>query len=109
MKRKANKTTSFSTKDPAILGVAWYQSEQWPRLREVASDSENLEQNYPDWEANANEAIRNLRRAGARVERVVIDIEELVEWCGHKGRAVDSSARAEFTSEKLREKHTGKK
>jgi hypothetical protein len=32
-----------------VTGVAWYRAEQWQRLREVAADVENLEENHEAW------------------------------------------------------------
>ena len=61
----------------AAPGVAWFDREQWQRLREVAADP----------------------------ERVPVDTEELIAWCKDRARSIDSSARAEFAARQLRKVH----
>ena len=54
----------------AAPGVAWFDREQWQRLREVAADPERLEESYEAWVAMAERAIRRLEAAGMLIERV---------------------------------------
>jgi hypothetical protein len=88
-------------------GVAWFDREQWQRLRQVAADPERLEESYEAWVAMAERAIHKLEATGMLIERVPIDTEELVEWCNGQRRPVDSSARAEFAARQLRKLHLG--
>jgi hypothetical protein len=39
---------------------------------------------------------------GVRVRRVDIDLDDLVRWCRHEGRPLDSAARAASAAERLR-------
>ncbi len=89
----------------AAPGVAWFDREQWQRLREVAADPERLEESYEAWVAMAERAIRRLEAAGMLIERVPVDTEELIAWCKDRARPIDSSARAEFTACQLRKVH----
>ena len=88
-----------------VTGLAWYRREQWPLLREVAADPEILEETYDAWLRIAQKAAVDLALEGVRAERVDIDVEELVKWCRANSRLVDSSARAQFTSRKLKAKY----
>ena len=83
-------------------GVAWFDREQWQRLREVAADPERLEESYEAWVAMAERAIRHLEATGMLIERVPVDTEELIAWCKDRARSIDSSARAEFVARQLR-------
>jgi len=85
-----------------ITGIAWYRRDQWARLRELATDADRLEEAYEDWLAGAQKTIVQMTAAGVRVRRVDIELDELVRWCRHEGRPVDSAARAAFTAERLR-------
>ena len=85
-----------------VTGVAWYRRDQWARLLELAADADSLEAAYEDWLAGAQETIVQLTIAGARVRRVDIDVDDLVRWCRHEGRPLDSAARAAFAVERLR-------
>ena len=84
----------------AAPGVAWFDREQWQRLREVAADPERLEESYEAWVAMAERAIRRLEAAGMLIERVPVDAEELIAWCKDRARPIDSSA--EFAARQLR-------
>src|SRR5216117_2311044 len=89
----------------AASGVAWFDREQWQRLRQVATDPERLEDSYEAWVAMAERAIRDLEATGMLIERVPVDTEELIAWCNDQGRPIDSSARAEFAARQLRKLH----
>lgn len=92
-------------KNLQVLGVAWYRRDQWSRLLEVSRDRHDLEDTYDEWVAVAQKRFDDLARAGIRVHRVEIDIEELVEWCRETNRPVDGSARAIFTANKTKDKY----
>ena len=89
----------------AASGVAWFDREQWQRLREVAADPERLEESYEAWVAMAERAIRHLEATGMLIERVPVDTEELIAWCKDRTRPIDGSARAEFAARQLRKIH----
>jgi hypothetical protein len=76
----------------AACGVAWFDPEQWRRLRQLAADPERLEESYEAWVAMAERAIRDLEATGVLIERVPVDTEELVAWCKGQGRPIDSSS-----------------
>jgi hypothetical protein len=84
-------------------GVAWYRREQWPRLLEVAEDADELEDTYEEWLGIANERFDEFNVPGVLLKKVDVDIEELITWCGERGRPVDARARSEFVAEKVRE------
>jgi hypothetical protein len=86
---------------PQIVGVAWYYTDQWDRLLDVASDRETLEDHHEDWLRSAENAMFEFKRIGLSPKKVYVDIEKLIEWCKSENRPVDSSARAVFVSKLL--------
>src|SRR5205807_9053973 len=64
-----------------ITGVAWYRSEQWQRLREVSEDVANLEETYDAWLQTAERMIRDGIPADVVVEKIDVDVEEVLAWC----------------------------
>lgn len=90
-----------------IVGIAWFQPDQWPQLREVSADRESLETTHEEWERTASKTLKRLRREGIDVRKVPVDIAELVEWCNRSGTPINSAARADFASHKLREANKG--
>jgi hypothetical protein len=89
-----------------VLGVAWYRADQWQRFRALASDRDALHESYAEWEASAIEKLRELGTLGIVARAVLIDIDELVQWCRERKLAVDGAARAQFVAEKVQEANT---
>lgn len=100
---KARRVSEVKT----VAECAWYRAEQWERLREVAADQETLGETYEEWVANAERAVREMRRAGIHAEKVEVDVEELLAWCKARNRDVDGEARAQYAAEMLRQRHEG--
>ncbi len=72
----------------ALVGSAWYRVDHWERLREISADPEKLEQTHEEWLASAEKAHQGLRESGMRVEKVELDVEELLTW--RETRGLDS-------------------
>ena len=88
--------------DPtARVGIAWYREDQWQLLRAVAPDSHGLGPTYSAWEKVASEQIWELENQGLAVQRVDVDLTELLPWCHIKGLTPDAAARNRFAQEKL--------
>jgi hypothetical protein len=85
----------------SFVGLAWYQPEQWQRLREISQDRNNLEDTYREWVRNAEKAIRELNRNGIQIVKVTLDVEELLLWCQSQNIPVDDEARSRYVTEKL--------
>ena len=84
------------------VGVAWYQREQWARLRELAADAPALEEYYDEWVASAERTLTTVKAQGLTVERVTVDVDEMAEWCRRAGRPFDSEARSEYVADLMR-------
>lgn len=97
----AMKKGNPQAKDVAI-GVAWYRREQWPRLLEIASDRDKLEDSYDEWLAGAVKALGMLGSQGLNPVKVDIDTEELLAWCASRNLPVDAKARVAYTTEKVK-------
>jgi hypothetical protein len=102
-KRKTKKQKGASV----VTGVACYRRDQWPLLLAVSVDASDLEPTYDEWLKMADRSFHRLQSTGLSLEKIDIDVEELISWCKANGREVDGAARAEFTSSKVQEKYTG--
>jgi hypothetical protein len=89
-----------------LVGIAWYRSDQWQRLRELSVDTETLEQTHQEWLTMATKTLDDLQKAGLRVQKVDVDVEELVRWCQERELPVDAKARARFVTETLEQQYT---
>lgn len=104
--RRGTSASRGSTKR-IILGIAWFAPEQWERLREVSADVDVLEDTHAEWLRSVERAIPDFEQQGIEVERVPVDVEELVEWCATEQRPVDGAARADFATRELQRRHSG--
>lgn len=64
---------------------------------------------YEDWLKHAEQTDRTLTQEGMQVERVMIDVDELLVRCKFQGRLVNGAARSEYASWKLEQKHLKEK
>jgi hypothetical protein len=78
---------------------AWYQPEQWLKLKQVVEDPSTLDDTYETWRKSAEKAIREFRANGQCVEKVAVKIDLLLIWCESKGVKPDSKARSEYVAD----------
>jgi len=79
-----------------VAGIAWYRPEQWTLMLSLIPDPEVFPHTYTEWLARASETLHELRKHGATVHQVDVDIKALLAWAAEKGRAPDGAARAEY-------------
>jgi hypothetical protein len=92
-----------SSQSPMSVGVAWYQPDQWQKLLAASADRDKLEETYNEWLQEAERVIKELRRQGLHLEKVDVDIEELVSWCRKKKIPVNGEARSMYVAHKLQQ------
>ena len=49
-------------KPEVVAGIAWFRADQWPLLRSLATDAEDLEETHEEWVKIAEETIEDLAR-----------------------------------------------
>ncbi len=76
---------SNEPKEETAIAIVWYRPEQWRRVRDIATDADELEASYAEWVKVAEEKLKQLRSTGLRVEKVDVDSEELILWCNERG------------------------
>jgi hypothetical protein len=89
--------------DEMVVAIVWYRPEQWQRVRDVATDADELEESYPEWFQVAQKRFAELQSSGLRVEKVDVDSEKLILWCNERGLENDGKARSLFAAERLSE------
>jgi len=88
-----------------VVGVAWYREADWPRVKELFPDADELHDSYAEWLKSAEDSVKHIKRSGVAAEPFIIDIDNFLGWCLVKGRQRDAKARSEYVAEKLRLKH----
>src|SRR5215813_12490021 len=61
---------SSKAQEQVVIAVVWHRPEQWQRVRDIATDSDDLEGSYAEWLEQAEEKFAKLQRTGRRVEKV---------------------------------------
>jgi hypothetical protein len=80
------------------VAFAWYSEEEWNRLRQMATDVDDLDPSYQDWLRQADDALAEMVSNGVIVRKVALDVRAASEWCAREGRAFDSAGRAAFVA-----------
>lgn len=86
-----------------IVAVVGYTPETWAQLKADATDPQCFEDSFEAWKETAFAARREFLRAGVQAVECQIEPAEFGAWCAANGQKNDSTARAEFVSECLRE------
>ena len=84
-----------------VVGVAWYREADWPRIKELFPDADQLHDSYAEWLKFAEGSVRRLRRSRVTVEPYTIDLDDFLGWCLVHGRPRDANARTAYVVEKL--------
>lgn len=86
---------------PRRVGMAWYQPEDYHRLRGMMQDAHRLPLNYEGWVISAEQLEREVTRSGVAVIRVRLTPVEFLSWCSARNLTADGAARARFASEAI--------
>ncbi len=85
------------------LALAWLREEDWPRWLEI---DPQFQPDYQHWLARMEAAFAQHQRIGYKVEKIVVGIDEFLEWSRVNGGKVDTHARAGFAAYKVMREHT---
>jgi hypothetical protein len=88
---------------PTRFGVCWYLEPEWSLVKEMAVDPELLEDTYPEWVAMAEAALKNLSKTGSHITKILVNADELRDWCIKQKMPNNSAARAAYAVERLGE------
>jgi hypothetical protein len=99
------KTTGKPRVKKLVTGVAWYRPEQWERLVTISSDADGLDETYEEWLRRATARFEELTASGMTLQRVDVDVEQLLAWCAVQGRPVDGAARSAYAAKLLEDEY----
>ena len=78
----------------SAIGMSWYTQETWQEL--AAIPEAKIEMTYPQFVSKVERQIAAMRAKGFAVEKVLVDVGQMVAWCHRHGYAVDSTGRSVF-------------
>jgi hypothetical protein len=80
----------------SAMGVAWYTPEMWAQL--AAMPEARIEKSYRDFVRTFERTVREYTAMGLRVEKLMIDVAKMAEWCHRNGYEIDTKGRATYGS-----------
>ena len=81
-----------------IVGVVWYTASEWASTKANATDQEMFEETYEEWLQVAEEALKEFRTQGLKVQRSFITLENLLTWCIAKDKKNNAISRSEYVA-----------
>ena len=90
-----------------VVGVAWFDREQWHQLCQVAVDRSKLDDTFEEWEANARQALADLKSVGVNAEPFEVGVAAPLQEFSERNLPVDGASRAEYVSFMLKRKRSG--
>lgn len=92
-----------SNKRPAAgmrINLAYFREEDWELLRSISEDKHKMRQDWKDWLSDYEKARRKLVNVGFDVVDIIVDINELIQFCITNGIPNNSGARSRFAASK---------
>jgi hypothetical protein len=87
------------------VAIVWYRETDWPRLRTLFADKDELPDTYAEWLATAEALLASLKRSGINGAKVRLDPETFSAWCAAQGLAPDAQARSRYVGEVAAARH----
>jgi len=87
---------------PATIlpAIASYRQDQWEALLAIAADRAKLETTWEEWNADVEKLVAELKERGISCVRVLLDVEEIKQYCEEQGIPNDGKARAALAARK---------
>jgi len=82
------------------IKIAYYRKKDWNRLINMIDDKESMHDNWHDWHKAFEKGKRDLMNQGFEVQDVIINLDELSEYCKLQGIKNDGKARSQFVQAK---------
>jgi hypothetical protein len=98
MAKRAKKKSQVQAQVGTGTGVAWYASDQWPRLLELSEDRNLLHETHAQWLVDAEKLVSQLASQGVVARRVPVDVDAMCDWCRAQNLPFNSAGRSKFVT-----------
>ena len=78
------------------IKLAYYRKKDWKRFIKIISDRESMYDTWFEWYRGYKKTKQDLINQGFKVIDIVIDLNELTEYCRQRGINNDGKARSQF-------------
>lgn len=86
------------TKQPTkqLLAFTWYREADYSLLLEASRNMKGLAEDYQSWLKDAREALQKYKDLGFEPYRIYIEVQEYLDWCESRDRAINKPSREMF-------------
>ena len=78
----------------AVLAVAWYRAEDWPRWLAISEDK--MPETYEEWLKQARQFTVMATLKGMAIHRVIVEPDAFLKWASSKRKPITSSSRSQY-------------
>jgi hypothetical protein len=87
------------------VGILWFRQEDYPALRAIMEDADQMHDTWEEWRKAAEESERHVKAQGHLTERIYIDPETFPDWCADHRLGLNQEARQRFAGSMIAQKH----
>ncbi len=93
----------FGQKDRTkiLLGFAYYKKNQWINLKNIATDGNTMANEWEQWRDTLENGRDKLLKDGISSIRVLLDLNEMLEYCTKHKKPLNSKTRTAIVTEKM--------
>ncbi len=91
----------------AVVGIAWYRAESYPKITALMADGASFPKSYDSWRQKAVRMEREYARRGSLTTRVDVDPVAFDDWCRSRNLSPDSAARGRYVDETVAAESAG--
>jgi hypothetical protein len=99
----AHRRRPIDSQATVLPAIATYRQDQWEALLATAADRDKLEETWEEWNAGVEKLIAEFAARSIPCVRVLLDVEEIKQFCEEQGIPNDGKARAELAARKAQQ------
>jgi hypothetical protein len=96
----AHRQRPFEPPATVLTAIATYRQDQWEELLTAAADRDTMDETWEKWNAGVEKLIAGLEARSIPSVRVLLDVEEIEQFCKEQGIPNDAKARSNLAIRK---------
>jgi hypothetical protein len=88
-----------------VMGIAYYKEKDWSKFLELFDDRDEMEKTWFSWYKEYKKVKKFYSKKLFHVEDVIIDLDELKQYCIDNNLPNITKVRSEFVSKKVAQRH----
>lgn len=101
MLRQRPSSKRISVPNPSVVGIPWFDADEYEDVRCLMSDAASLPERWPDWLSAAERQEHYIISTGFVPVRACLSPRRFQFWCMLRGLDLDAAARQRFATEAI--------